>query len=81
MRIGSHFCRDGIHAAGVLMCVSSELENGTGQLGGRRWKVRRGLWQKRRLQMLIQQTTDLVDPSIRAQEGAVIDHEAFHTCS
>ena len=33
------------------------------------------------MQMLIQQTTDLVDPSIRAQEGAVIDHEAFHARS
>jgi len=28
------------------------------------------LWQKRRMQMLIQQTTDMVDPSSRAQGRA-----------
>jgi len=36
------------------------------------------LWQKRRVQMLIQQTTDLVDLSARAQQEIIIDDEASH---
>jgi hypothetical protein len=50
------------------MSVSLELKNGgTGQLGGHRWKVKRGLWQKPGMQMLIQRMTDLVDLSNRGQ--------------
>ena len=56
----------------------ARISGTSSQLGGRRWRVKRGLWQKRRVQMLIQQTTDLVDLSTRAQQEIIIDDEASH---
>jgi hypothetical protein len=61
------------------MGVSPELENGMvlESVGG---KSSAACGRSAACRMLIQQTTDLVDPS-RRKEGAIIDHETFNSRS